>query len=656
MVVCTPKGQYPLRITFGTVPWFNFQERFNFSPQFTLGLDNHIRSPVTFLFSPPCSSEDPPISALVLPKLLVPHTHDAPPTISDMAEVISDHEHHQNIPLEEQSSEVSSARTALELAHATIFMSSNNNLSYDDTDRFVKSIVDNKMRWVLKTILAPRTPTTEILATNILIVACQYDDVRTVSLLMSMGADVNVLKKFPESRLTTTQLMSPLCMAIRNGRLAVVEKLIEGGAKLNLHPEDHLMEALASPKTDKMVQLLLEKGIDVERSSILAFVVASGNIELTRILLKAGAFNGAWKVTCTYEFWLYYKDRVKIHFATPLQIAAEKDDLMMVHALLDGDRNVNVPSRQYLETPCFGDRAEYCQTGHISPLVHAVSNGNLEMIMVLLNAGADINFCAGQHLQGSCKVVAKMDDPNNWESDSLKGRFLRRVTSTALQTAVFQENLGLVQFLLEAGAYVDTYECGHTALQIAVKRNNTHLTRLLLAFGANIHAPARWLFGRTAMQAASETGNVTLLQLLLAKTTGVLCSTSINAPPSRIGGRTAIQAAAGNGHIEMVQYLLGLGADINGSTAEEHGAKALQAAARSRNPDMVMLVLAAGASINTPSGTVSALAIAIENHDLPIFELLLDYVVDICFDSAGKSGWAQINYLPRKISPYWLGR
>ena len=156
-----------------------------------------------------------------------------------------------------------------------------------------------------------------------------------------------------------------------------------------------------------------------------------------------------------------------------------------------------------------------------------------------------------------------------WGSNSSRGRYYRLITSTALQTAVFQENLELVQFLLEAGAIVDTYGYGHTALQVAVKHNNTHLTRLLLAYGANVHAPAHWPSARTALQAASE-----------------------------------------------------------------NGATALQAAARSKNPDMVILVLAAGASTNTLSGTDSALAIAIRNDDLPMFELLLHHAVDICFNFA----------------------
>lgn len=638
MIVCTPKGQCPISITFATVPWFNFQERFDFGPHFAFGLDNLARSPATLLFSRPCSGEDSLISAPVLPKLDGPHTPEGPPTAWDMAEVIHDQEFQQNASFDEQSSEISSSRTAIQLAHATIFLSSNNHLLYDQTDRFVKSIIDNKMYWVLKSILTPRTPTTEVLATNFLIVACQYNDVRTVSLLMSLGADPNVRKRFPEDSVTTTESMSPLSQAIRKGRLAVVEKLIEGGAKVNpapvkasrreaswfdldslpLHPDDYLMEALTSPKTDQMVQLLVEKGAGVEKSPILAFAVDSGNIHLTTILLNAGAFNGSWKYPWAHGFRTCEKQKIKSYCATPLQIAAENNNLMMVHTLLNGDSNVNVPSGPFMEPHSIDyNIAEYCRTAYISPLVHAALNGNLEMIKILLNAGADIDF-----------------GPVYTKSNISMGRYQESVTSTALHAAAYQDNFELVQFLLGAGASVDTYQRGDTALQAAVKNNNIPLTELLLAYGANIYAPADWRFGRTALQAASENGNKALLQLLLAATTDVW-STSINEPPSPIHGRTAIQAAAGNGHIEMVRYLLEIGADINGPTAQGYGASTLQAAARSKNLDMIVLVLAAGAITSEPSGIGSALIIAIENNDLPIFELLLNHAVDICFDLAG---------------------
>ena len=405
MIVCTPKGQCPISITFATVPWFNFQERFDFGPHFAFGLDNLVRNPATLLFSQPRSGEDSPISALVLPKLGGPHTRDGPPTALDVAEVIHDQDFHDNASFHEQSSEVSSARSAIQLAHATIFMSSNNHLLYDDTDRFVKSIIDNKMYWVLETILAPRTPTTEVLATNLLIVACQYNDVRTVSLLMSLGADLNVRKRFPDYLFLTTESISPLSQAIRKGRLAVLEKLIEGGAKVNpasvaasrweaswlsspshcLHPDDYLMEALASPETNTIVQLLVEKGADVEKSPILAFVVDLGDVHLTRILLNAGAFNGAWKNPFAHNLRDCEKQKIKGYCATPLQIAAENNNMMMVHTLLNGDSNVNVPSRLFMEPMYLSYRVKYWGTACISPLVHAASNGNLEMIKVLLN-------------------------------------------------------------------------------------------------------------------------------------------------------------------------------------------------------------------------------------------------------------------------------
>ena len=633
----TPEDQHRILVTFLNVPWFTFQEQSQFVLQFAIESEGPVRSPGTLSFIGPCDNEDSPLRSLVLPKLDGQRMRDAPPTALDMAEVMA------NTPTGGQCSELSRARTAVELAHATMFMSSNNRLLWIETNKFVKSIVDSNMRWVLKTILATKSLTTEILATNFLIVACQYDDLRTVSLLISLGADVNVRKSFPEhywshGAVAMTALMSPLGMAIRNGRLAVVKKLIEAGAKINSCPDDHLMVALASPDTNKMVRLLLEQGADVERSPILTFAAASDAISLTKILLDAGAFNGRWSGPRSAEFPnlpCAYEERTEIHYPTPLQVAAERNNLVIVHALIGGASDVNGPSTVFNEPQILDKRFKCSQTAYISPLVHAVRNGNVEMIKALLTAGADVNFRADHGSRRALRqVIVELGESNEGESHRFKERFLRHITNTALQTAACQENLEVVQLLLEAGALVDTYEYGDTALQTAVKRNNAHLTQLLLAHGANIHAPTHWPFGRTALQAASENGNVALLQLLLSTIANISWPMSINAPPSPIGGRTAIQAAAGNGHVEMVQYLLRLGADINGPIAEEHGATAAQAAARSRNPSMAALVLVAGASHDTSACTNSALAIAIGQNDLPMFELLLQYAADICYHTA----------------------
>lgn len=131
------------------------------------------------------------------------------------------------------------------------------------------------------------------------------------------------------------------------------------------------------------------------------------------------------------------------------------------------------------------------------------------------------------------------------------------------------------------------------------------------------------------MQAAAERGNQAILRVLLEATTDISCFLSINEGPSSIGGRTALQGAAENGHVEMVRFLLALGADVYGPVAERHGITTLQAAARSRNIILANLILAAGAATNVPYDTTSALTTAIRNNDLPMFNLLLQYTMDV---------------------------
>ena len=86
-----------------------------------------------------------------------------------------------------------------------------------------------------------------------------------------------------------------------------------------------------------------------------------------------------------------------------------------------------------------------------------------------------------------------------------------------------------------------------------------------LRSGADADAPPAYKQGRTALQAASENGNIELVRLLIR------AGADINAPPAYKQGRTALQAASKNGNIELVQLLLQVGADVNAPLTGDYG-------------------------------------------------------------------------------------
>ena len=240
----------------------------------------------------------------------------------------------------------------------------------------------------------------------------------------------------------------------------------------------------------------------------------------------------------------------------PLQYAAQFGDIELVRILLNAGADVNAPPTDSI------------LLSRHTALQAAAKNGNIELVQILLDAGADINASPSKYV----------------------GR-------TALRAGAENGNIEVVKILLCAGADINTPpgDCGLTALQAAAMGGNIELVKILLDAGASVNAPPSPHHGSTALQAASKSENIELVQILLG------FGADVNAPPSEDSGYTALQAAAQTGNIKLVQILLDVGADVNAPPATlNDGCTALQAAAKTGNIELVQLLLNAGAEINAP--------------------------------------------------------
>ncbi|KAL8978676.1 MAG: hypothetical protein Q9205_005799 [Flavoplaca limonia] len=426
----------------------------------------------------------------------------------------------------------------------------------------------------------------------------------------------------------TKPYRSALCEAIRNSNVLIVKLLLEHGAEVNpvimgpfCNPTP-LQEAVLLSNPGQILKLLLTHGANVDPASPQGFspeqfpppliqAVVSGNTWTVQTLLKAGA----------------YIDRWSSEHGNALQAAVASNNLKMLQILVHEKADVNAPSHLYMDF--LGNHFLLFMKNRrpwTRPTTSAALNGNLAMIKVLLKAGADFNCCVSQkdmpYLFNVFPEKSHHERREVWEN-------FRQITNTPLQAAVQQENIEIVQFLLEAGASVDMVQNGNSLLQIAARCNNLELIELLLSHKAQICTLAVWPFQRTPVQAAAEKGNQAILRVLLEAMPDILGFLSINQSPSPIGGRTALQGAAANGHVEMVEFLLALGADVHGPVAEQQGVTILEAAARSRDITVAHLIIAAGAATNVPYDTTSALATAIRNNDLPMFNLLSQCALDV---------------------------
>lgn len=210
--------------------------------------------------------------------------------------------------------------------------------------------------------------------------------------------------------------------------------------------------------------------------SLLPAAIESLDLELVRSLLDTGISPNA---------------PIGDALQTPLQLATAdgklyKVSLELIQLLLDYGAGINLPWAKHTS----------------SPLVYAAKRGHLGLVQLLLAAGADANAHASIGETTALQAVsgAPVFGVRTWLA------------------AVERDRSKIAQLLLDAGADVNAQPQAlqeETALQAAVRNQNVALVQVLLSHGANVNAPS---FGgkETALQAAASAGNREMVDLLLS--------------------------------------------------------------------------------------------------------------------------------------------
>jgi ankyrin repeat protein len=196
-------------------------------------------------------------------------------------------------------------------------------------------------------------------------------------------------------------MIEQLFSAVRSGDLTIVKSLIKKGLDVNIRDEDgispiHYAVVLGH---NHIAQLLIESGADVntqscdmEFTTLLYATCFTGNYELTRILIAAGANpNVASKNGWTPLMKAVLSNHEQIvaflleHGADPniinreginaLHLAVKDKNKNIVKILLNNGASANISSH---DLP--------------PPLFFAIDNGDYMIIKLLLDFGADINI------------------------------------------------------------------------------------------------------------------------------------------------------------------------------------------------------------------------------------------------------------------------
>ena len=325
--------------------------------------------------------------------------------------------------------------------------------------------------------------------------------------LLNAGADLN-------SPCSPKKSPSTLTVAVMSGRLDLVHFLLEKGLDPNPHVSyrSPLGEAVAQDDIN-MIRCLINARTDVDAlyefgshqigdpdflfdnfiGTPLQVAALKGDVEIAGLLLDAGAEIGIVRHRCSSY--------------SALQHAVEEDDTHMVNFLLDKGANPNVfvrrsPLELALEN-CMPPNLEI-----ITALINAGADANPTPgrdfpIMSFFEIAA-INHAGPEVVQLLLKGGASLD----WIS----------LGDTVLQSVTKHNKVDMVEILLNAGASVNApagRNSGRTALQYATEKGNLEMVKLLLSRDADVNAPAGHEKGITALQGAMRTGSLKMVLTLL---------------------------------------------------------------------------------------------------------------------------------------------
>lgn len=313
--------------------------------------------------------------------------------------------------------------------------------------------------------------------------------------LLSNGANVNAVDR---------NGVTPLLAAAHEGRLPLIEQLVTAGAEINFVPlglREFAMSRSSAPLSERELMAAASRG-----DTALIAAGRAGHIEVVDYLLQHDA-----------KFDVANRQGEVVLF-----IAAAQGDQVLVKKLLDHGADANSLEQ--------GNRASHLSLarsamGRDSVLIRAAQQGHLEVVRLLLGAGADVNH---------------------------RG-FMGR---TALYSAVENGRMGVAGVLLEQGANAGQASmAGITPVMEAAKSGNPRLIQALLDKGADINIIERpelgyasdtdGSAGMTALMFAARGGHQAAVELLL--------KAGAQATVTNANGKRAVDEARDNGYDNVVQ-------------------------------------------------------------------------------------------------------
>ncbi|MFP3033743.1 MAG: ankyrin repeat domain-containing protein [Wolbachia sp.] len=334
-----------------------------------------------------------------------------------------------------------------------------------------------------------------------LISAAINGSVERVENLVDQGANVNIENE---------DGLMPLFLAVREGKFNVVKHLIDSkkaDVKVSDNYGNTLLHWAAFNGRLKIVEYLIEKGADVnvkERNGFapLHLAVQGGN----NILFTLSAPNKHLKIV----EYLIGKDAdleaIDNDERTPLHLAVEGSNFNTTRLLIEKGANVNAKEKN-----------------HWVPLYLAVKDGNLNIVELLVNS-ENIDIEARSEVgdtplhiaarEGNFDI-AKLLINNGTNIDVQNNMLWTPLHEAAGKNNATEGQLNVAKLLISKHTNINAKnDKGYTPLHLAAKKGNLNITEFLIGSeGINIEAKSNIL--NTPLHIAAEAGKLEIVKVLV---------------------------------------------------------------------------------------------------------------------------------------------
>jgi ankyrin repeat protein len=387
-----------------------------------------------------------------------------------------------------------------------------------------------------------------------------------------------------------------LTEAVAEGAVARVRKLLEIGANpnaRNYYDQSPLECVPVTRRGRECGRLLVDAGADVNARSPgglteLETALQSSGSDKARLLLDWGA---------------------DVRSGAPVLWAISSENQPLLKLLLDRDADPNA---------VLDADGEYAWQGFLqgtTPLMRAAADQPLDVLQLLLEAGADVN---ARDRAGRSAVDLAMEHGRNDVAEWLQERGGtapdQRRFSAGLLAAAERGEVEQVRAMLAGGADPDVRgDAGMTPLILAAREGHELTVAVLLEAGADVNAcsePGYSGGNSTALRCAVVRGHTAIVRSLLQAGADTRPSNEYSSIPAQeenaiipsIG--TALHDAVRYGRHEIVELLLAAGADVHAADPQDE--TSLVTAVRHRQWQVAHRLLAAGAPRRDQDGAYLA--------------------------------------------------